>query len=100
MNVKPPRTDLNPASQQSNRVSGATGTGAGPVQKSAGAGGDTVTFTTTASELLKLEESLSRLPDVDNVRVASIKAAIDEGSYRIDAGKIVDSLLKIEKEIG
>ena len=99
MNVKPPRTDLNPASQQSNQVSGATGTGTTPAQKSTGVGGDTVTFTNTASEMLKLEESLSKLPDVNNARVASIKASIDEGSYQIDASKIVDSLLKIEKDM-
>ena len=99
MNVKPPRTDLNPGSQQSNRVSGTAGTGTAPAQKSTSASGDTVTFTNTAAEMLKLEESLSKLPDVDNALVTSIKASIDEGSYQVDASKIVDSVLKIEKDM-
>ncbi len=100
MNVKPPRADLNPGSAQSNRVAGATpGAGSSPVQKTAGVSGDTVTFTSTAAEMLKLEESLAKLPDIDNARVVSIKASIDQGTYRIDPEKIVDGLLKIEQDL-
>ena len=100
MNVKPPRGDLNPGSAQSNRVAGTTtGAGSTPVQKAAGVSGDTVTFTSTAAEMLKLEDILSKIPDIDSARVASIKASIDQGTYRIDPEKIVDSLLKIEKEL-
>jgi len=60
---------------------------------------DTVTFTTTASEMLKLQESLANIPDIDNSRVDTIKASIAEGTYQINPEKIVDSLLSIEKDL-
>ena len=99
MNVKIPVADPNLGSQQSGRAPGVASSGQTPTQANPGVGGDTVTFTSTAAEMLKLEESLSSIPDVDNARVASIKAAIDEGSYRIDPEKIVDSLLGLEKDL-
>lgn len=99
MNVKIPGADLNPGSQQSNKVAGTAGSGSKPEQAVAASSGDTVTFTSTAAEMLRLEESLSKMPDVDNARVASIRASIDEGTYQINPEKIVDSLLKIDMEM-
>ena len=103
MNIRVPRTDLNQGSQQTGQVSG-TSLVENKSDKSAGTSGggsssDTVTFTTTASEMLKLEESLANIPDIDNSRVAAIKASIAEGKYEINPEKIVDSLLSIEKDL-
>lgn len=100
MNIRVPRTDLNQGSQQTGQVSGASLV-ENKSEKSAGTSGssDTVTFTTTASEMLKLEESLANIPDIDNSRVAAIKASIAEGKYEINPEKIVDSLLSIEKDL-
>tara|TARA_R110002073_G_scaffold82892_5_gene197788 strand:- start:4805 stop:4957 length:153 start_codon:yes stop_codon:yes gene_type:complete len=47
----------------------------------------------------KLEEKLASIPDIDDSRVANIKASIAEGSYRIDTDKIVNSLLSLEKDL-
>lgn len=99
MNIKPPRTDLNQGSQQTNQVSGEARVKNTSDKAAAPSSGDTVTFTTTASEMLKLQESLANIPDIDNSRVATIKASIAEGSYQINPEKIVDSLLSIEKDL-
>jgi negative regulator of flagellin synthesis FlgM len=61
--------------------------------------GESVTLTRTAAELLQLEESLQALPSVDQARVEAIRTAIDNGSYRVDTGRIVDSLLQSEAEL-
>jgi len=98
MKIRAPRTDLNQGSQKTNQVSGNSRADGG-LDKSAATNSDTVTFTATAAEMLKLEESLANIPDIDNSRVATIKASIAEGSYQIDPEKIVDSLLSIERDL-
>lgn len=100
MSVKPTRPDLNPTSPPAGRV---TGSGPGAPAKSGSAvtpGADTVTFTSKVSEMQKLEERLGSLPDVDDARIQEIRASIAEGRYQIDTRKIVDTLLKLEKDLG
>jgi len=100
MNIKPPRIDLNQGSQQTNQVSDSDDARVKSTSDATIApSSDTVTFTTTASEMLKLQESLANIPDIDNSRVDAIKASIAEGSYQVNPEKIVDSLLSIEKEL-
>lgn len=99
MKIRAPRTDLNQGSQQAGAVSGKSAT-----ESSKGSGvnpsnTDTVTFTATAAEMLKLEEGLANIPDIDNSRVETIKAALADGSYQIDPEKIVNNLLSIEKDL-
>ena len=99
MNVKPPRADLNQGSQSTKGVSGTPGDSSKADKLAATPGGsDTVTFTSTAAEMLKLEESLANIPDIDSARVSSIQASIAEGTYRVDPEKIVANLLKLEKD--
>jgi negative regulator of flagellin synthesis FlgM len=98
MNIRAPRTDLNQGSQQTNQVSGDARV-KNTSDKTTATSSDTVTFTTTASEMLKLQESLADIPDIDNSRVDTIKASIAEGTYQINPEKIVDSLLSIEKDL-
>lgn len=100
MNIKPPRIDLNQGSQQTNQVSDSDNARVKSTSDTTTAtSSDTVTFTTTASEMLKLQESLANIPDIDNSRVDAIKASIAEGSYQVNPEKIVDSLLSIEKDL-
>ena len=98
--IRAPQTDLSQGSQRTAQVAGKPTAGAAAGARPAAAAGDTVTLTATAAELLKLEDSLSGMPDVDRARVAEIKAAIADGSYRVDPEQIVDRLLGIEKELG
>ncbi len=100
MSIKPTRPDMNQSSAPTTKVSGASA--AGGASKESGAPAvskDTITLTNTAADMLKLEERLASIPDIDDVRVAAIKENIENGNYQIDADKIVDSLLKIEKNL-
>ena len=99
MSIRPPRADVNQGSQPPTQVSGTSGPASTPGNKAPGVSSDTVTFTNTVAEMLKLEESLAKIPDVDDTRVAALQASIAEGSYKIDPEKIVDNLLKIEKDL-
>ncbi|MFT4614823.1 MAG: negative regulator of flagellin synthesis FlgM [Bacteroidia bacterium] len=101
MSIKTPRADVNPGSHPSSPVSGASaaGTAATTGSKAPAVSGDTVTFTNTVAEMLKLEESLANIPDVDSARVAAIQTSIADGTYEIDAEKIVENLLKIEQDL-
>lgn len=100
MGVKPTRPDLNPTSPQSGRIAGANPGTVEQAGRAAPASTDTVTFTSRVSEMLKLEERLGSLPEVDDARVQEIRASIAEGRYAVDTRKIVDTLLKIERDLG
>lgn len=100
MNVRPPRTDVNQGSQTAstratNSSSNASGASANPSPIS----GDTVTLTGSVDQMVKLEELLANIPEVDSARVSEIRASIADGTYKVDPEKIVDNLLQIEKDL-
>jgi negative regulator of flagellin synthesis FlgM len=57
---------------------------------------DTVTLTNSARSLQKIEEAVAKTPVVNAAKVASMKQAINSGSYQIDAGRVADKLLQFE----
>ena len=61
--------------------------------------GDTVQLTPSALLLAKLEDAIRGVPTVDSERVAALKAAIDAGSYEVDAAAVADGLLRAEREL-
>lgn len=97
MNIKPTRADLNQGSQRAGSASEKSRTdsrdGASPAGQN-----DSVTLTAAAMEMLKLEASLSQIPDIDSQRVNAIKTAIADGQYQIDTDKIVSKLLQTERD--
>lgn len=74
-------------------TAGETGTRAQPH----GAGG--VQITESARQLAALEATLSRLPQVDEARVARIRKAIEEGSYTVDVEATATKLLVFEHDL-
>jgi len=68
-----------------------TGTGA--------AAADTVSLTSSAQLLQKLEEILAAAPASDTKRIAALKEAIDSGAYEIDAATIAERLLRMEQDL-
>ena len=62
--------------------------------------GDTVELTSSAKLLERLEKTLAGLPDVDRARVDVVKAQIENGDYKIDAGKISEAMMRLDQEIG
>ena len=102
MTVKPPRADVGQSSLTATQKSGTAGNNPATPEKATAArtgGSDTVTLTSSASEMAKLEENLARIPDVDNTRVEAIKASIADGSYKVDPEQVVDKLMKFEKDL-
>lgn len=100
MSIRPPRADVGQGSQTtSTRVSSTSGSVSAPSQPNNNVSGDTVTLTGSVDQMAKLQELLASIPEVDSARVETIKAAIAEGSYKIDPDKIVNNLLQIEKDL-
>ncbi len=63
---------------------------------SASKSGDTVTLTHSARSLQKIEEAVAKTPVVNAVKVASVKQAVNSGTYQIDSGRVADKLLQFE----
>lgn len=60
-------------------------------------GSDTVRLSDAAQALQQAGKRLDNEPDVDAERIASIKAAIADGSYKVDSGRIADKMLQFDK---
>ena len=65
-----------------------------------GPASDKVELTNDAKLLEKLDKALASAPDIDEVRVAEIKAAIESGNYEINADAIADAMLRFEQLLG
>lgn len=76
------------------------GPAAAPGRETAGASDtDRVTLTESAQALQRLAEAIAAAPDVDQVRVAALKAAIARGDYRVDASRVADRMIALEREL-
>jgi negative regulator of flagellin synthesis FlgM len=62
--------------------------------------GETVSLTSSAQLLQRLDEILASSPASDAKRIEAIKQAIDSGSYAIDARTIADRLIRLERDLG
>ncbi len=69
------------------------------VAKLVGNAGNTVELTSEAKNLQRVQASLSEVSDVNHAKVASLKQAISEGRYQIDAERLADNMLALETEI-
>ena len=57
---------------------------------------DTVTITGSALTLQKLGEAVAKAPVVNTQKVASVKQAVQNGTYEVDSGRVADKLLQFE----
>jgi negative regulator of flagellin synthesis FlgM len=71
----------------------ATASAAGTVPPTA----DHLTLTGSARILQKLSEAVAGVPVVNAAKVATVKQAIQSGTYKVDAGRVADKLLKFER---
>lgn len=60
--------------------------------------GEQVSLSNQVQGLKQLENSIRSLPEVDESRVARIKAALADGTYQIDNEKLAGKLLSFEEE--
>jgi negative regulator of flagellin synthesis FlgM len=85
------------------RPSGGVKSNAGGTQTSAARSNtladDTVELTDTASRLNQLTQDVAKVDGVDVERVEAIRQQISEGSYQVDADRIAEALVRLEKDL-
>ena len=57
---------------------------------------DSVSLSSTAQNLAKIETELKSLPDVDQSKVDAIKAQIASGDYQVNSQNLAQKMLNIE----
>ncbi len=58
---------------------------------------DHLTLTDSARSLQKIGEAIAKAPVVDAAKVAAVKQSLTSGTYQIDAGRVADGLLRLER---
>jgi negative regulator of flagellin synthesis FlgM len=67
----------------------------------AAAAADSVRLTGEAEGLQALERQLGAAPaGIDLARVNALRAALADGSYRVDAQQVADRMLRLERDLG
>ena len=61
--------------------------------------GENVNLSKQARELRQMGENLSNYPEVDDSRVEEIRAALADGSYKVDAEKVAQKMLEMDESI-
>ncbi len=63
-------------------------------------GTDAVSLTDTATNLKRIELSLSDVPEVNRARVEEIRQQVQSGEYKIDLPSLADKLISMDKDLG
>ncbi|EON92410.1 anti-sigma-28 factor FlgM [Marinobacter lipolyticus SM19] len=64
-----------------------------------GARGENVNLSNQAKNLKQLEQKLGDYPEMDDGRIEEIRAALADGSYKIDAEKLAQKMLEMDESI-
>ncbi len=81
-----------PARNDSNAIS-TTESNRAPAQQ------DAVSLSQQGKAVNKLQKEMAASPAYDSAKVAAIKEAIANGSYKVDPEKLADSMIKFENEL-
>lgn len=61
--------------------------------------GESVSFSGKAKDFQQIEASLKDSPGIDEGKVATIRAALEDGSYEVSAERVAQKMLDMEKDI-
>ena len=61
---------------------------------------DSVSLSQQGKAMGQLHQTMAAQPSFDSAKVAAIKEAIANGSYRVDPEKLADNMAKFENELG
>lgn len=91
-----PLAPLNGSNSGTQPVDKAQGAAAGTPASAAPSTADTVSFTGPALAMQKLSEAVANAPVVNTQKVATVKRAVQDGTYTVDAGRVADKILQFE----
>lgn len=57
---------------------------------------DTVELSDTVKVMQAADAKIANTPDINSERVASLKAAIDSGSYKVDAERVAEKMIDFD----
>lgn len=60
---------------------------------------DAVSLSQQGKAVSKLQQDMAASPAYDTAKVAAIKEAIANGSYKVDPEKLADNIIKFENEL-
>ncbi len=80
------------------KVSAAKGKGAGKASTPSAGGGDSLTLTDSSTRIRALESQLASVDVTDMGKVESVKSALADGSFTVDAEVVADRLIDHTKE--
>lgn len=91
--------DGGPASPGAGRVSQRNALESGGTAPASSSAPESVHITDVASQLAALEQAVRDLPAVDGTRVATLRTAIEQGTYTVSPDRIADHLLQLEQSL-
>ncbi len=80
------------------KTGAAKGKGAGKTPAPAAGGGDSLTLTESSTRVRALESQLAGVDVTDAGKVESVKAALADGSFTVDAEVVADRLIDHTKQ--
>jgi len=80
------------------KVSAAKGKGAGKTATPAAGGSDSLTLTESSTRIRTLESHLASVEVADAGKIESVKAALANGTFTVDAEVVADRLIDHTKE--
>jgi len=93
--VNIPRTTADKSSNQNTQAA----TGEQNKAQAPAARGENVNLSSQAKNLNQLEQKLGEYPEMDDERIAEIRSALEDGSYKVDAEKLAQKMLDMDKSI-
>lgn len=96
LNSAQPGGNRSRVNESQNNQSQATNNGSAAATPAAPASVDTVKLSDTARTLQSAEHDIQSQPEIDNDRVAALRAAIDDGSYQVDSEKVAGKMLQMD----